>query len=227
MGKWEEWLPLTRNAVNDEIISKFLKIGHVFKIPKGETIYGEGLDNRLFILLSGRIEISITSASGRKRVIAVHEGSTFIDDAFVDSICFAITLTSLSPCEFIVVENEAIIKCGYEDPIIFLSLLQSAVLKIQGLAENLAAQTFDEVENRIFLFLSKYAKHFGYKTNEGFCIDNAPTHQFIADMVGSTRVRVTQVLNNLSKQGFIKQYGKKFILYAKDDGLRKITRAVN
>lgn len=213
MGSWEEWSPWTGNMIDDAMVEKLLNISTVRRYAKGEVIYWEGLDNRLFLLLSGQVEISIISSSGRKRTLAVREARAFIDDAMIDGYFYVVTITCLSEVEIAVFEQDSLIKAGYEDPSIFLCLLKSVIFKLQGLSLHLAGQTFDEVEDRVYLLLANLAKQHGQKTEEGIIIEKPLTHQFIADLVGSTRVRVTQILKNMSKQGILRKKGRKFVLF--------------
>ncbi|KUO62901.1 MAG: hypothetical protein APF84_13140 [Gracilibacter sp. BRH_c7a] len=217
MGNWEEWSPMTGKAIDNDMVEKLLLISIVRKFKKGEIIYWDGLDNSVYLLLSGKVEISIVSAGGRKRTLAIREARTFIDDAMIDGYFYAVTISCLTPVEVAIFEQETLIKAGYEDPEIFLCMLKSAILKLQGLSLHLARQTFDEVESRVYFFLLHLAEKNGVRMDNGICIEQPLTHQFIADIVGSTRVRVTQILKNMSEQGIIGKNGRKLVLYTNTD----------
>ncbi|MCM1565678.1 MAG: Crp/Fnr family transcriptional regulator [Dehalobacter sp.] len=213
MGQWEEWSPWTGNMIADEMVQKLLTLSKAAKYAKGDIIYGEGLDNKLSLLLSGTVEISITSAGGRKRTIAIREARAFIDDVLVDGIYYALTITCLTPVEIAIFEHDVLAKAGYEDPSILDCMLRSLILKLQGLSFYLAGQTFEEVEDRVYFLLVNLAKKYGMKTGNGYLIGKPLTHQFIADIVGSTRVRVTQILKNLISEGLLDKIDGKFIVF--------------
>lgn len=213
MGQWEEWSPWTENMIDDDMTEKLVKIGTRNKFAKEDVFYWEGLDNRLFLLLNGIVEVSITTVSGRKRILAIREARTFLDDALIQGFYYAVTMTCLTPVEVVVFEHEVLRKAGYEDPSILECMLKSTIQKIQGLSLQLAEQTFDEVDYRVYLLLSNLAKKYGVPMGDGYCIEKPLTHQLIADVVGSTRVRVTQILKELTCQGLLSKMGKKYIVY--------------
>ncbi|NLI92924.1 MAG: Crp/Fnr family transcriptional regulator [Peptococcaceae bacterium] len=217
MGSWEKWCPWTENMIDDQMVHKLLKISTIRKYSKGDVIYWEGLDNRLFLLLAGKVEVSIMSSSGRKRTLAVREARAFIDDAMLDGYFYVVTITCLTPVEIAIFEHDILMRAGYEDPDIFVCMLKSVIIKLQGLSLQLAGQTFDEVESRVYLLLTNLAKEYGQRVEEGICIEKHLTHQFIADLVGSTRVRITQILKNMFANGILGKRGRKIVLLTETD----------
>ncbi|MCM1565682.1 MAG: Crp/Fnr family transcriptional regulator [Dehalobacter sp.] len=217
MAQWEAWSPWTENMIDDEMVQKLLKLSKVEKYEKGEVIYWEGLDNRLFLLLSGKVEVSITSAGGRKRTVAIREARTFIDDVLVDGLYYAVTITCLTPVDIAVFEQRVLTKAGYEDPSILDCMLKSVILKLQGLSFYLAGQTFEDAEDRIYFLLINLAKKYGIKNGNTYYLEKQLTHQFIADIVGSTRVRVTQSIKNLKNKGLVTKKNGRFVVFVDDN----------
>lgn len=60
------------------------------------------------------------------------------------------------------------------------------------------------MESRLLQFLGWLAYRFGRETVQGQVIDLRLTHQEIADVLGTTRVTVTRLLNQLEKQGIVR-----------------------
>lgn len=217
MAQWEEWSPWTGNMIDDEMVQKLLKLSKVEKYEKGEVIYWEGLDDRLFLLLSGKVEVGITSAGGRKRTIAIREARTFIDDVLVDGLYYAVTITCLTPVDIAVFEQHVLTKAGYEDPRILDCMLRSVILKLQGLSFYLAGQTFEDTEDRIYFLLINLAKKYGVKSETAYYLEKQLTHQFIADIIGSTRVRVTQSIKSLKNKGLVSKKNGRFVVFIDDN----------
>jgi CRP-like cAMP-binding protein len=59
----------------------------------------------------------------------------------------------------------------------------------------------DPIQQRILKFLGWLAQKAGHVTEEGCMIDLNLTHQAIADMVGTTRVTITRLLQQLESDG--------------------------
>jgi CRP-like cAMP-binding protein len=115
-------------------------------------------------------------------------------------------------------EHEAVKNAGYQDPNILYFLARHNLIKMQALSFYLATQTFDDVETRIFFHLANLARTQGKKVNEDYYLIKEPlTHQLIADIVGSTRVRVTQIMKELINQNVLKKTGKYYIINLGDN----------
>lgn len=62
---------------------------------------------------------------------------------------------------------------------------------------------YRRVEFRLTELLNWLAQQFGHKVAQGYLIDLRLTHQDIADVIGTTRVTVTRLLNHFQQQGKI------------------------
>lgn len=62
---------------------------------------------------------------------------------------------------------------------------------------------YRRVEFRLTELLNWLARQFGRKVTQGYLIDLRLTHQDIADVIGTTRVTVTRLLNLFQQQGKI------------------------
>lgn len=81
--------------------------------------------------------------------------------------------------------------------------------KLQELLEILHCRPIDVALVR---FLAWVANKFGREVKKGKMIDLHLTHQEIADMLGTTRVTVTRILNEFERQGIIERYSRQSML---------------
>ena len=68
-----------------------------------------------------------------------------------------------------------------------------------------------QIQQRLLQFLDWLANKFGFRTEQGLLIPLRLTHQDLADVLGTTRVTVTRILQQLQQQRIISQ-GKHQIL---------------
>ena len=61
-------------------------------------------------------------------------------------------------------------------------------------------------------FLTWMAKKFGQQVERGSLIELHLTHQEISEIIGTTRVTVTRLLNAFERQGLIKRFPRKFMV---------------
>ena len=83
------------------------------------------------------------------------------------------------------------------------------IQQFQEFMEILHCRSVDVALLRLLTWL---AKKFGYAVEQGQQIDLRLTHQEISEILGTTRVTVTRLLNEFEKQGIIQRLPRKFIV---------------
>jgi CRP-like cAMP-binding protein len=80
--------------------------------------------------------------------------------------------------------------------------LQGAMtLYIQQVEELLSLMHCKQVSLRLLKLLNFLAHKFGCKTDQGWLIDLRLTHQILAEMIGTTRVTITRLINQFEREG--------------------------
>jgi CRP-like cAMP-binding protein len=88
-------------------------------------------------------------------------------------------------------------------------LLHNAMLAhIQQLEILLNIVHVKQISSRLLKFLEWMAQRFGYPVQQGYVIDLRLTHQALSEVLGSTRVTITRLLNELEQAGKIKRLKK-------------------
>jgi CRP-like cAMP-binding protein len=68
------------------------------------------------------------------------------------------------------------------------------------------------VDSALLRLLTWLARKFGHQVEKGQLIDLRLTHQEISEIIGTTRVTVTRLLNEFEKQGIIQRLPRKLIV---------------
>ncbi len=82
---------------------------------------------------------------------------------------------------------------------------EAAIQHIQKSQEFLEILHCRSVDASLFRLLTWLGKRFGREIQQGKLIDLRLTHQEIAELIGSTRVTVTRLLNDFEKRGIIQR----------------------
>ena len=86
---------------------------------------------------------------------------------------------------------------------------EALILHIQQYQEFLEILHCRSVDASLLQLLSWLAKKFGQEVKQGQLIDLHLTHQEISEIIGTTRVTVTRLLNEFEKQGIIERLSRK------------------
>lgn len=84
--------------------------------------------------------------------------------------------------------------------------------------ELLAIVRTPKVHDRLQQFLLWLSDKFGYQDRDGKLVDVRLTHQEIAEAIGTTRVTITKLLNQLEEEGLIRRPRRHFILLTSGSG---------
>ena len=196
------WVPWTTNMVEDEKLVKIIKNkANIKKFKKGQIIFYQGEESdKYYLLLHGRIEISLHSIDGKKKTISIHEPRCFFGELIMDHQPRITTATCLT--DVTVAQMNTTFSLGSElyDKKLYMALFYSTNFKLRTQILQLSEHVFNEVEDRVEKLLSGLCANFGYDNDKFVQVDLPVTHQLIADIVGSSRVRVSQILSEFSKQ---------------------------
>lgn len=89
---------------------------------------------------------------------------------------------------------------------------ESMLLHTQRLGEFMEIVHTKPIEISVLRLMTWLAQRFGREIEQGQLIDLRLTHQEIAEMIGSSRVTVTRVLNEFEKQGVIQRLHRKLVI---------------
>jgi CRP/FNR family transcriptional regulator len=195
----KEWLCWSSNELNDMIVEKILTSCPVRNYAKGEFVYRQGEKKDVcFLLLKGRIEISSENEDGHRKVFGIREPRCFIGVTTLDGSVSLVNAFCLEAVTVAVVSIEDINRFDRE---ILLYIMLSLIQMNKQLTSQLNGQTFDDVENRVENLLITLSATLGKHEADSVVVTVPLTHQLISEMVGSSRVRVSQIIGELNKSG--------------------------
>jgi CRP-like cAMP-binding protein len=174
---------------------------------RNEVIFTQGDPaDAVFYIKTGKVKITVISDQGKEAVVAVL-GS----DEFCGEGCLAgqtrrmATATTMSECEIMRLEKAAIIRVLHDEPgfsEMFVSHLLARTIRVE---EDLVDQLFNSSEKRLARALLLLA-NFGKDVRPEPIIAKV-SQETLAEMIGTTRSRVSFFMNKFRKLGLIDYNG--------------------
>ena len=162
----------------------------------------------VFFLQHGRVKRSVTSERGREAIVAVLDaGDIFGEGCLAGQPLRMATATAMTHCTLVRIGKPAMVRMLHEQheaSELFITHLLSRNIQYE---EDLVAQLFNSSElrlARILLLLS----HFGKESRAEKVLPGI-SQDSLAQMVGTTRSRVSYFMNEFKKLGFINYSGYK------------------
>ena len=180
----------------------------IFKADKKRIIFSQGdASDAVFYIQDGKVKLTVVSQQGKEAVVAILEPASFFGEACLagETLRMA-TATSLEDATILRIEKQAMLDVLHQERAfseLFMSYLLSRNIRIQ---EDLVDQLFNSSEKRLARILLLLA-HFGKDKQPETAIAKI-SQETLAEMVGTTRSRVSFFLNKFRKLGFIEYNGE-------------------
>jgi CRP/FNR family cyclic AMP-dependent transcriptional regulator len=159
----------------------------------------------LFFLKQGKVKLTVTSQQGKEAIVAVLDrGDFFGEGCLAGQPLRMATAMAITDCSLVRLEKKSMVRLLHEKHEIselFVTHLLSRNIRYEA---DLVDQLFNSSEKRlarILLLLS----HFGKESRAEPVLPRI-SQEDLADMVGTTRSRVSHFMNKFRKLGFI-DYG--------------------
>ena len=171
-----------------------------------EIIFSQGdKADAVFYIQSGTVKLTIAATRRKKAIIAVLlRGSFFGEGCLAGQSPRMYTARSIGPANITRLQKESTLRALKRDPQ-FAGLLNSYLLsRVIRVEEDLADQFFNFSEKR----LARVLLLFGQITKESKPESPLKVSQAtLAEMVGTTRARVSKFMNAFKKKGFVQYNG--------------------
>ena len=179
----------------------------VSRYAKDSAVFAQGEPaDAVFYIQKGKVKITVVSAQGKEAVVAVLDAEGFWGEGCLAGQPRRIaTAQAMTECEIMRLPKSAIVQALHDEPAfseLFVSHLLARSIRIE---EDLVDQLFNSSEKRLARALLLLA-NFG-KEGRPEPIIAKVSQETLAEMIGTTRSRVSFFMNKFRKLGFIEYNG--------------------
>jgi len=176
--------------------------------PKKHTIFSQGdAAEAVFYIQAGKVKLTVVSKQGKEAVVAILErGAFFGESCLAGQVIRTATASAVEDSTIVRIDKDAMIRVLHEEPTfaeLFMAYLLEHTIRIQ---EDLVDQLFNSSEKRLARVLLLLA-HFG-KEGKPETVIAKISQETLAEMIGTTRSRVSFFMNKFRKLGFIEYNGE-------------------
>jgi CRP/FNR family cyclic AMP-dependent transcriptional regulator len=180
----------------------------ISKYRKDQIVFSQGqVADAVFYVQKGKIKLTVISEQGKEAVVAILGPGDFFGEGCLNGHSLRIATTrAMDECTITRLEKAAMIAAIHKEPDfseLFMSYLLSRNSRIE---EDLIDQLFNSSEKRLARLLLLLA-NFG-KEGRPEPIVGKISQETMAEMIGTTRSRVSFFMNKFRKLGFIDYNGK-------------------
>ncbi len=162
----------------------------------------------IFYIQKGRAQLTVVSKAGKEATITLLSAGDFVGEESIAGVAGLrlATASAITACTALKIEREEMVRVMHEEHAfsdLFLSFLLARSMRTQA---DLVDQLFNSSEKRLARILLLMAE-FG-KPGEPETLIPRITQETLAEMIGTTRSRVSYFMNRFRKLGFIEYNGR-------------------
>jgi len=181
----------------------------IVQLKPKDTFFSQGSPaDYIFYLQTGRAKLTVVSHDGKEATIALLPAGEFVGDESLASVgaLHMATASAITACSALRIERGEMIRMMHEEHSLSEMYLKFLLVRSMRTQADLVAQLFDSSERRLARILLLLAE-FG-KPGEPDHLIPPITQETLAEMVGTTRSRVSFFMNRFRKLGFIEYNGR-------------------
>jgi CRP/FNR family transcriptional regulator, cyclic AMP receptor protein len=181
----------------------------ILKLKKKETAFAQGdPSDAIFYVQKGKLRVTVTSANGKEATITLVGEEEFLgEDCMVSAHPLRLsTATAMTDCALLKITKSEMVRVLHQEPELsgmFTSFLLARNARIQA---DLVDQLFNSSEKRLARILLLLAQ-FGKESKPETVLPKI-SQEVLAEMIGTTRSRVSFFMNRFRKLGFVEYNGE-------------------
>ena len=179
----------------------------ISNIGKDRKIFSQGdAADSVFYIQKGKVKVLVVSEHGKEAVVAILGPDEFCGEGCLTGQRFRIAMAvTMTECDIMRIDKEVVTRAVHDEPAFSEMFVAHLLLRTMRVEEDLVDQLFNSSEKRLARALLILA-NFG-KEGRPEPIIAKVSQETLAEMIGTTRSRVSFFMNKFRKLGLISYNG--------------------
>jgi CRP/FNR family transcriptional regulator, cyclic AMP receptor protein len=181
----------------------------IIQLKPKQPFYSQGDPaGSIFYLQRGRAKLTVVSKNGKEATITLLTQGDFIGEESLATLGerHMTSATAITACKALEIDREEMVRLMHDEPSFSDLFLKFLLVRSMRTQADLIDQLFNSSERRLARILLLLAE-FG-KPGEPESLIPEITQETLAEMIGTTRSRVSFFMNRFRKLGFIQYNGR-------------------
>ena len=191
-----------------EFLAKVGEGKAILEFRKDQVIFAQGdAADTVFYIQKGQVKVVVISEQGKEAVVGIFGPGQFFGEGCLNGHSVRIaTTTAMEDCLLTAITKAAMLAVLHDQPKFSEMFMAYLLTRNSRIEEDLIDQLFNSSEKRLARLLLLLA-NFGKEGSPQPIIPNI-SQETLAEMIGTTRSRVSFFMNKFRKLGFISYNGK-------------------
>ncbi len=191
-------------------------VAEVRPFQKGKLLFCEGdRGDALYLVLKGKVKATLLAEDGREIILSLLGPGEIVGEMalFDAEERRSATVETLEDSELMVLSGQAFLGVMASRPGIAMNVIRTLSQRLRDTSCRIRNLVFLDTYSRVGRYLVELARKQGRELADGSLFVMRPTHQEIANYLGTTRETVSRSMHDLQEQGLLRVVGRRVILY--------------
>ena len=180
---------------------------HIVEYRKDQIVFSQGESaDAVFYIQKGKVKVTVVSEQGKEAIVALQGPDEFLGEGCLNGQRKRLaTATAMTECAIMRVERTEMLRVLRDEPAFSEMFISHILARNARVEEDLVDQLFNSTEKRLARLLLLLA-NFG-KEGRPEPVVAKISQETLAEMIGTTRSRVSHFMNKFRQLGFIEYNG--------------------
>jgi CRP-like cAMP-binding protein len=212
--------------LDDRELAAIAAVAKTRRYAKEDVVFYADESGDVFCLIqAGQVKVTMISPEGKEIILSLlGPGDFFGEMALLDDEPRSATVVATENLELVTIWRKDFLQILSENFDITRKVLAQISRRLRSASSRIESLATMDVYGRLARFFVDLAKVQGKPLDNGYIAVTRPTHQAIANMIGTSRETVSRLIHDLMKQGLLLSEGK--TIYLKKTALEQFKAEV-
>jgi CRP-like cAMP-binding protein len=200
--------------LDDRELGTIASVARSRRYAKDDVVFHADESGDVFCLIKeGQVKITMISPEGKEIILSMlGPGDFFGEMALLDNEPRSATVIATEPLEVLTIWRSDFLQIMSENFGLTKKVLAELSRRLRSASNRIESLATMDVYGRLARFFLDLARENGKVLENGYVAVTRPTHQAIANMIGTSRETVSRLIHDLMKQNLLLSEGKTIYL---------------
>ena len=200
--------------LDDRELASIATVAKTRRFAKDDVVFHADESGDIFCLIrEGQVKITMISPEGKEIILSLlGPGDFFGEMALLDDEPRSATVVATEPLELVTIWRSDFLQILGENFSITRKVLAEISRRLRSASNRIESLATMDVYGRLARFFLDLARDQGKVLDNGYVAVTRPTHQAIANMIGTSRETVSRLIHDLMRQNLLLSEGKTIYL---------------
>ncbi len=196
--------------LDDRELAQIASVAKTRRYAKDDVIFHEDESGDVFcVIREGKVKITMISPEGKEIILTMMgPGEFFGEMALLDDAPRSATVVALEPLEVVTIWRSDFLQLLADNFSMTRKILSELSKRVRRMSLRIESLATMDVYGRLARFFLDLAQQQGKVLDNGYVAVTRPTHQAIANMIGTSRETVSRLIHELMRQDLLLSEGK-------------------